>query len=43
LKKEILKNKSLFKEIIREKRMKLNSKNEKQYNVINIKRNRLFS
>ena len=43
LKKEILKNKSLIKEIIREQRMKLNSKDEKQYNVMNIKRNRFFS
>lgn len=43
IKKEILKNKSLIKEIIREQRMKLNSKDEKQYNVMNIKRNRFFS
>jgi len=42
IKKEILKNKSLIKQIINEQKKKLNAKNDQQYNVMNIKRNRVF-
>ena len=42
IKKEILKNKSLIKQLIIEQKKKLNAKNDQQYNVMNIKRNRVF-
>ena len=42
IKKEILKNKSLIKQLINEQKKKLNAKNDQQYNVMNIKRNRVF-
>ena len=42
IKKEILKNKSLIKQIIREHKRKLNTNNDTQYNIMNIKRNRFW-
>ena len=42
IKKEILKNKSLIKQLIIQQKKKLNAKNDQQYNVMNIKRNRVF-
>ena len=42
IKKEILKNKSLIKQIIREHKRKLNTNNDTQYNIMNIKRNRFL-